>query len=141
MLKSWKKYTLRKCISITAKTFQQMIRIEAADVAGYCRCVTCGTERQWNQGFEMQAGHFVASRCNAILFDERNTHPQCSRCNVYLGGNQEAYAKYMYIQYGQNVIDDLNHLRNTTRTFTREELADMRIEFMDRIKVAKERLQ
>lgn len=141
MMKSWQKYTTNTCKNITAKTFQQMIRIEAADDSGMVKCVTCEKRYLWNQGFQMQSGHFVASRANAILFDERNTHPQCSRCNVFLHGNQEAYADFMLSTYGRDVINDLQLKRQQTVSFTKDELARMRIRYMDRIAAAKERIK
>lgn len=144
MLENWKQYTLRTCIKKTAQTFQRMIRLESADENGIIHCVTCDN---WQAAIDttykgsMHAGHFVGSRCNSILFDERNVHPQCGRCNTYLHGNQEQYTSFMLERYGQDVIDDLNELRSSTRQFTKEELVDMRIAYMDRIKVAEKRIR
>jgi len=139
MVKRYKTLTLGSCKKEVAKTFQKMIRIEAADRDGICTCVTCGEKDHWNSG-NIHAGHFVSSRSNGVLFDERNCHPQDVRCNVFLGGNQEKYSAFMLFWYGQDVIDEINASRNSTVTFTREELADMRMNYMDRIKVQEKRL-
>jgi len=141
MLKSWGKYQIGKCRNLTAKTFQKMIRVEAANRGGELECVTCGAIDQWNAGFQMQAGHYVSSRCNAILFEENNVHVQCSRCNVYLHGNQERYSAFMLNKYGPSEVERLQLLRNASRQFTKDELVEMRIDFMDRIKAAEERLR
>lgn len=139
MLDRYKTLTLGSCKRDVAKTFQRMIRIEAADEFGRCQCRTCPKAYEWDSG-QIHAGHFVSSRSNGIIFDERNCHCQCIRCNVYLGGNQEKYTEYMLNNYGQEVIDEINQNRNSTVTFTKEELVGMRMNFMDRIKVAEKRL-
>lgn len=140
MLENWKQYTLQTCKQKTAQTFQKMIRIEAADNYGRIRCVTCDEAIPYANGYKkMDAGHFVASRAASVLFIEENCHPQCVRCNRYLSGNQEAYADFMLERYGQDTIDMIIRARSEVRKFTKEELADMRISYMDRIK-AKEKI-
>jgi len=58
----------------------------------------------------MQAGHFIGGRNNSILYDERGVHAQCYGCNVGKKGNIVKYYKFMLKEYGQEVIDDLEHL-------------------------------
>lgn len=67
----------------------------------------------------MQAGHFIPkAQGNAIYFAEENIHPQCYRCNINLGGNGAAYYPYMLDMYGQEMIDELNELKETNLKFT-----------------------
>ena len=144
-----------------APDFQKMIRAEAGAFVGIvwvvadgryvgrtsklgeCRCVTCGAAHPWQKQKQfgtagVDTGHFVSSRCNSIVFEENNAHPQCVYCNRFLGGNQEAYSTWMLHTYGQEAIDRLQQLRNQSRQFTREELVEMRIGFRDRMKAAME---
>lgn len=142
-----------------APDFQKMIRAEAGAFVGItwvvadgkfagrrvrlgeCACVTCGKIHAWKKQKQfgkagVDTGHFVASRCNSIIFEETNAHPQCVHCNQYLGGNQEAYSIWMWNVYGQEEIDRLNRLRNESVQFTREDLVYRRINYRARLKVA-----
>ncbi len=140
-----------------AREFQRMIRAEAAaqpsgytaafcDVRvgevyrrlGQCACVTCGTVGRWDGGAGgMNTGHFLASRCNSILFEETNVAPQCAACNCYRGGMPQQYRLWMEHVRGAEVIERLERLKSgQVRKFTRDELVDMRIEFKRRLKEA-----
>ena len=149
MAKRWTMSTLREK---AAKDLQLCIRLEAAaqdtqtaivngefcvvaSGPGECVCVTCGAVHDYKR---MHAGHFLSSRRNSILFDERGIHTQCNYCNSFLSGNAPAYRQFMLEEYGQQTIDDLERLRNqVSRTFTREELVRLRLEIRERIKRAK----
>jgi len=95
---------------------------------GYQPCITCGTVKHYK---ELQAGHFIAGRTNAILFDERGVHAQCYGCNVGRYGNSVEYFIYMEKRYDRDTIDDLRRLRNTTRKYTLEELEALRDKYAD----------
>jgi hypothetical protein len=102
--------------------FSRMIRLKYADNNGYVGCVTCGVGKHWK---ESQAGHFLDGRHNSVLFDERNVHPQCVKCNMFMSGNKIKYYEFMRIKYGQETIDELEFLDTKDKKFTREELIDM----------------
>ena len=147
-----------------APAFQSMIRAEAAAMpegltlaiiacevghgfrrVGQCVCITCGKVAPWKGnsigGGEIETGHFLASRCNSILFEEDNTAPQCVICNRHRGGEQQLYRKWMMTVRGQDVIERLERLKATSRTFTREELVDMRIVYRARLDAAIRKMQ
>lgn len=140
-----------------AREFQRMIRAEAAaQPSGYtaavyagrvnevyrrrgqCACVTCGSVRPWSShSGQMQTGHFLASRCFAILFEEDNVAPQCTSCNGYHGGMPEQYQAWMIAVRGQETVDRLRALKSgPIRKFTRDELVDLRISYKSRLKEA-----
>ena len=143
-----------------APVFQRMIRAEAAALpagfapaiikgqltevfrhVGQCVCVTCGVVKAWNSGLGgMHTGHFLASRRNSILFDESNVAPQCSRCNRYESGKPQHFRLWMEDIRGSEEIERLEHLRNTIRKFTLDELVDMRIKYQTRFKAAEARV-
>lgn len=87
-----KKSDLKKLKEKTWSIFSKYIRLKYSDNNGNCKCVTCGKIKNWK---EMQAGHFVPSRCNAVLFNEKIVFPQCVGCNVMLNGNYHAYFRFM----------------------------------------------
>ena len=133
--KSW---SLPKLKRKTAEDLQKAIRLEAANAEGIVECVTCGARREYRQ---MHAGHFIGGRTNSILFEESNVHPQCIRCNNFLGGNQESYAAYMVERYGANHVQYLHRLRGESWSWSREELLEMRERYRQRWKTAEARLK
>lgn len=94
-------------------------------------CVTCGRESDYR---ELQAGHFLSSRCNSILFEESGVHIQDKACNLFKHGNIENYYPYMLKRYGQKEIDRLKKLKATTRKYTIEELDSLTEELKEKIK-------
>lgn len=160
MIETAKKYrTSTYARNVVAKDFQKMIRAEWASIkwpyafamchgelrrihreVGQNVCVTCGRLDRWGSG-QMQAGHFLASRRNSILFEEDNIAPQCCHCNNHLSGNQQAYRAWMIEMKGEATVERLERLKTQSVTFGREELVDMRIEYMERLKAAIERMQ
>ena len=82
----------------------------------------------------MQAGHFVPKKKgNAVYFVEENIHPQCYQCNINLGGYGAMYNKFMLDTYGQEKIDELLDLAQTTVKFTVNDLLDMEDYFKERL--------
>lgn len=123
-LKSLKKKTWAKC--------SEYIRRKYAAYNGMVRCVTCGTVKHWK---EMQAGHFIDGRNNAILFDERGIHPQCYSCNIMKHGNKIEYFKFMELNYGRALIDELCIQSKKTVKFTTWELEDIIKKYDEKIKL------
>ncbi len=161
MLDKAKEYSTGTYVArFVAPVFQRMIRTEAAALpaglttaiikgqltevfrhVGQCVCVTCGVVKAWNSGLGgMHTGHFLASRRNSILFDESNVAPQCSRCNRYESGKPQHFRLWMEDIRGSEEIERLEHLRNTIRKFTLDELVDMRIKYQTRFKAAEARV-
>jgi len=123
--------TIRKAKHAAWVEFSKYIRTKNASHNGFVRCVTCDTAYHWKQ---MQAGHFTDGRHNNTLFDERNVHSQCKKCNLALKGNKLKYYKYMLEKYGQGVIDELEILDDIPRKFTLEELKEMRKKFKSMVR-------
>jgi len=102
--------------------FSIWVRTRGADSNGMNTCVTCGTRKHWK---ELQAGHFIAGRNNAVLFCERGCNPQCYSCNVGKHGNTVAYYKWMLKEFSQDVIDELILESNQTRKWLAGELVEI----------------
>lgn len=105
---------------------------------GQVVCVTCGRVARWDDKSTINTGHFVAGRSNSILFEELNVAPQCVACNCHGSGQLLEYNQWMESVRGREAIDRLRALKATTRSFDREELVDMLIEYTERLKIAKE---
>lgn len=83
------------------------------------RCVTCAQTKPYK---ELQAGHFVGGRGNAVLFDERIVYSQCFYCNqkppMGLGGNYAAYTLFMMDEgYSREQIEGFLKLRHETKVY------------------------
>ena len=161
LLENSKKKGLTKYrTSIVVPTLNRVIRAEAAcrvqmepcvvngsitevfSPFGEVVCVTCGRVGPWTGGLDSQmfdAGHFVG-KVAAIALDERNIHCQCKICNR--GGAQcgngapHEYELFMRSTAGQAVIDELRALKRTTKQYTRHELVELYISYLDREKAA-----
>jgi len=67
-------------------------------------CITCW--RRFHISY-LQAGHFIAGRRNAILFDERGTNAQCKWCNETKHGEPKKYKVVMIERYGKKKVDQM----------------------------------
>ena len=85
-------------------------------------CCTCGKLIPFKQA---QAGHFIAGRTNALLFDEDIVHLQCYACNVCNHGEQLEYYYYMKRHYTEDQILEMRKLRSTTVKYTPEDLIEI----------------
>lgn len=79
-------------------------------------CVTC--KRVYPIG-QLQAGHFIPGRNNAVLLDERIVYSQCAGCNLApprgLGGNYIEYFVFMEHEWGREKIDEFRALKHQTK--------------------------
>ncbi len=113
----------------------QYIRQRNADFQGYVSCVTCGKVKHWK---EVDAGHFIDGRRNAIVYDPRNIHAQCKPCNGGFLNNKTIdgleldaravkarYKDFMVKTYGEATVDNLIILNKSLYQFTVPELLSM----------------
>jgi len=130
----------------TLKVFQAMIRWEAA-VDGWVQCVTCQDKYPVeNSDGMLNAGHYAPRQFGRYVFDERNVYPQCSTCNrpEAQGGRAGATDEmYLFIRtvHGEEVAEELRQAKFAkTKAFpySIEELQEMRAEYRERLKRAKE---
>lgn len=92
-------------------------------------CVTC---KEWFPFNELQAGHFVGGRTNALLYDEEIVHTQCARCNILLKGNYQAYTLFMLTKHTEEEIQELLSRRNITLKLTTEDHLRLALEFKNK---------
>lgn len=85
-------------------------------------CITCGVEKPLTQ---MQAGHFVSRKVNALRFEEMNVNAQCVGCNMFKAGEQYLYSKALDMKYGDGAADALMARRHETKKFTIGELEEI----------------
>jgi hypothetical protein len=114
-----KNKTIARLVDDAAVILQKIVRMKAADHAGYCSCVTCGATRHWK---EMQGGHFISRTYTAHKLLEENIHPQCPACNGPRRGEYQAYTLYMVDMYGREFVDQLLATKGETRKYSRSEI-------------------
>jgi len=117
-----KKPTLKSLKNRAWKTFSEWVRRRDADEGGTVYCVTCRAPLYWK---EAHAGHFVPGRGNAVLFHPDITNPQCPVCNLWRGGNYQAYTLYMLDKYGRDKVEQLLALRREVKKYTRSDYEEL----------------
>jgi len=111
------------------------IRQSAADQNGYAKCYTCGTVKLWK---ELQAGHGIGGRTNAILFESKIIKPQCQSCNIGRGGNYEVFVMKLIKEIGLEEYERILQLKRQPKKFTLDELENLQdyftteLELLDR---------
>lgn len=115
--------------------FSQFIRmrdcLKTTGDINYGRCVTCGALKHRK---DCHAGHFISRSFNATLFDEKNVHCQCARCNLFLGGEPLKYRREIVRLYGEGYDIELEEKAMTTKKFTREELEGLKKHYQNKVK-------
>lgn len=101
------------------------------------KCVTC---RQAKPYKDLQAGHFVGGRGNAVLFDERIVFSQCGYCNqkppMGLGGNYAAYTLWMQDEgYTREQIEEFLNLRHTTKVYKQHDFEEIKAMYEEKTKL------
>lgn len=128
----WASKGLGAIRSATAREFQKLRRLQAADYYGRCACVSCGRVNHWKA---MDGGHFISRVHNATLFEPANVNPQCPNCNRFPdGGTMGRYRGWIVKNYSRATLNKLERLKNTHVSFTRDELLDKLVTYRLQIK-------
>ena len=89
---------------------------------GYNKCVSCGRVYLIS---EMDCGHFVGRAHMSTRYLDKNTHPQCRRCNRFQEGNKDEYALWLIKKYGEGIIEELNRKKWEMKHFSPDELDEL----------------
>lgn len=123
-----------KCVKDVAKAFQKLRRLESVDRHGMLTCCSCGKRDYPGRGFD--GGHWIGCASKSVVFEPRNVHPQCVSCNRYQSGPVKAnYDRFMELTYGREVMDELIRKSKEIKQFTREELAELKQDYLDAIRL------
>lgn len=109
------------------KSFARYIKVRDCSPFGNCLCCTCSKQLRWDDA-QLHAGHFLAGRGNAVLFDEVIVHSQCSGCNKYGGGKPWEYEEFMRRKYGYSwdELEEIKLRRHQVKKYTMEELKELK---------------
>lgn len=103
---------------------------------GYATCYTCGGCSDLSQ---MQAGHAIGGRHNAVLFDESILRVQCVRCNVFLRGNYPVFAAKLVRENGIDWWEKKLEESNKIKIYTRGDLESLIESYRERLNALEER--
>lgn len=110
-------------------SFQKYIRLRDFNL----NCISCnGNEKNlWDGGH-----YFKAELFSGLIFDERNCHKQCRKCNRFLGGNEIQYRMGLISRYGKEFVEqlELDSVEKRVYKYSKEELIRKKIEYDIKIK-------
>lgn len=110
----------------TWKVFSRYIRLrdclERTGDPQWGNCFTCGRSKPFK---ELQAGHFIEGRGNAVLFHEDLVHTQCAQCNIFKHGNLNVYERKMVELYGEQKVQEFLQLRLAVKKWKPGELEEI----------------
>jgi hypothetical protein len=104
------------------KLFSEYVRRKYADAEGYAYCFTSGVRAHWK---ELQCGHAIGGRHNAVLFDEDICRPQSVRDNVFLRGNYPVFTTKLIKENGMDWWEEKLAGARQVVKFTRADLEDL----------------
>lgn len=121
--------TLTQVEQEARKPFQKFIRLRDQDKP----CPSCGTYTSdiWD------GGHFYKAEIySGLIFDERNCHKQCRKCNKYLNGNENNYRLGLIERYGEAFVLqlDADAIQKRDYKYTRQELNEIKKKYLEKIR-------
>lgn len=89
---------------------------------GMTACYTCGA---WKHYKELQAGHGIPGRNNAVLFMEEVVRPQCSGCNIWGRGKLNIFTLKLIKELGAKEYERLVEESNQTLQYKVNDLLEL----------------
>lgn len=128
-----KKKPLSKTKDKAWKEFSRFIRtrdaIRTTGDTDNCICITCGKLVPFKQ---IQAGHYIAGRTNALLFDEDIVFGQCSACNIWKHGEQlEFHYALKKLGYTDEELERMHQLKYKTIKYTADDYEQIAQQYKD----------
>ena len=129
--RAWKAFSdwvrLRDCLATTG-------------TREYGICITCSErgDSSWKPYKDLQAGHAVGGRGNAVLFHEQLVNAQCGYCNrkppMGLGGDYGNYAIALIKRYGLEQVEEWQKLRHDTSVkYSTADLLEIEQKYKERL--------
>lgn len=111
------------------EVFQKFVRLRDQDK----NCVSCDTPYSdiWD------GGHFYKAEIySGLIFDERNCHKQCRKCNRFLGGNENNYRLGLIKRFSESFVLqlDADAIQKRNHKFSRHELIEIKKKYLKKIR-------
>ena len=121
-----KKLTRSKLVKKLDAVFSQYIRLKNSDEFGNATCFTCGKVDHWKK---LQNGHFQSRKHYATRWDEMNCQVQCVSCNMFKGGEQFLFGKYLDERFYVGLSDTMFFKAKETVKFADFEIEEMILKY------------
>ena len=125
-LKKPKRKTVGQLKKVAWDLFSKYIRfrdcLRTTGCSSFGLCITCGKRYHFKL---LQAGHYIAGRHNANLFNERGCHAQCYNCNINLKGNTPEYRRQIIKLYGEGADEEIEAEARQSKQYKPLELEEL----------------
>lgn len=124
-----KEKKLSELISEARKVFQMWIRKRDFSLP----CISCDT----NKSEVWDGGHYLkAELYSGLIFEERNCHKQCRKCNYFRGGAENEFRMGLVMRYGSQYVNELEELSVSQRVkkYSREELKEIKNKYQSKLR-------
>jgi hypothetical protein len=106
------------------------VRRSAADHRGMAVCYTSGAEMRWQ---DLQAGHAIPGRHNAVLYDLDIIKPQSMRDNIFLRGQHHVFATKLIEEHGMDWWQAKLEGSKKIVKYSRQDILEMTEQFKQRL--------
>jgi len=113
--------------------FSEFIRLRDS-ANGEFRCISCDETKPYEQA---DCGHYINRQHMATRYHEMNCSAQCRKCNRFLEGNIIKYRKGLLKRYGEEAVDILEALQDTTRQIKEPEYKELIAYYKEKVKYLK----
>ncbi len=119
-------------------TFSEYMRLVNADEYGHCVCISCPTRRPWH---EMHCAHYHGRYCMMLRRYPKNCGVACPECNTARPEQHiEGLKAYLIQEHGEDVIDELDEMRNEVANRSLSELKKMLTAYRKKVRDLKKQL-
>lgn len=121
-----KKIKLKSLILRLDIVFSKYIRLRDKGI-----CITCGKQDEIGK---MDCGHYVSRIYKPTRWHEKNCSCQCPHDNRFMEGCKDVFALKLQEKYGNNILQELNTLKNQVFKLTPEWLEDKIEYYKEKVK-------
>lgn len=129
-----KKLSLKREKAKAWRAFSLYIHLKEATKDGHgthwIKCYTCGKPHDYK---EMNAGHGIGGRNNAILFDERIVRPQCVGCNIWGRGQYQIFTRKLIGELGLKKYDEIVQNSSNALKYTALDYKDIAEKYREKL--------
>ena len=116
------------------RTYSKYMRLAAAGLDLKVQCFTCSTRKDYKL---IQCGHFVPRAHLGLRWEEINTKPQCSYCNINLRGNLKVFAENLEKER-PGIVEQLSEMARQVYSPTRDELKQQLTHYQNKLRIVEQ---
>lgn len=122
MKRKSKEKSISQLMKLADKLHSLKVRQKGADEEGMQRCYTCGIIRHWKK---MHCSHYLSRFYKAARWDDDNTRPACSMCNLWKRGDPITFRQNLIREIGEARVLAVERKRGVSLKLTREYLTTL----------------